>query len=303
MITDTELRYFSVAKRLFLKCEKETGYKWKVDFNAFISWFYKNSEDWSSSTYRQYRSSVLSYLSYYGSIDIIDSFTEMTKKKSTSTKKENRTSQKKSKSFSNEDFLIILKELIKSRSKYKKTLSNWLVSGLVTGLRPIEWNESELIENKNGYFLRVKNAKNSYGRSNGEYRTLNLSNISASEIKAITATVNELSNIEEKQFTDKYNACAQLLKLTTRKVFGKRKTYPSLYSTRHQFSANAKGSGFNLSEIAALMGHATNETATRHYGKKRDFEDYLKINPIEADVANVRDKVNEINKKEKSQKN
>ena len=43
----------------------------------------------------------------------------------------------------------------------------------------------------------------------------------------------------------------------------------TLYTARHQFSANAKSDGLSKEEVAALMGHASIYTAGEHYGKRR----------------------------------
>lgn len=40
------------------------------------------------------------------------------------------------------------------------------------------------------------------------------------------------------------------------------------YSARHQFVEDAKKAGVSLEELAAIMGHASIETATFHYGRK-----------------------------------
>ena len=52
------------------------------------------------------------------------------------------------------------------------------------------------------------------------------------------------------------------------KLFPK-KTKITLYSCRHQCIADLKHNGYQLSEIAAIVGHGNDATATEHYGKKR----------------------------------
>ena len=53
------------------------------------------------------------------------------------------------------------------------------------------------------------------------------------------------------------------------KLWPTRKMKPTLYSGRHQFAANLKAAGYSRAEIAALMGHATDETAGQQYGRKK----------------------------------
>ena len=59
----------------------------------------------------------------------------------------------------------------------------------------------------------------------------------------------------------------------------------TLYTARHQFSANAKSSdGLTRTEIAALMGHASIYTAGEHYGKRRSGRGRLGVPRSEAEV-------------------
>ena len=69
---------------------------------------------------------------------------------------------------------------------------------------------------------------------------------------------------------------------------GKRKVRYTLYSSRHQFCANAKAAGASKEEIAALMGHRSVETAGEHYARKRSGRaGELCVKPDEASVALV----------------
>jgi len=52
----------------------------------------------------------------------------------------------------------------------------------------------------------------------------------------------------------------------------------TLYTARHQFAADAKKAGLSRVEIAALMGHASPETATAHYGRRRHGRDSVGVN-------------------------
>ena len=65
-----------------------------------------------------------------------------------------------------------------------------------------------------------------------------------------------------------YTSCRMRLRRVTLKLWSPKKKHPTLYSGRHQFSADMKNT-LSKKEIAALMGHGTDDTATVHYGKKR----------------------------------
>lgn len=181
-----------------------------------------------------------------------------------------RTSRKKQKHLSIKDLKKIDNELAESKSIWGKSTRIWLRAGILTGLRPVEWRKSELIEGNGDLLLKVLNAKNTNNRANGEFRHLNLNHLKQNEINIIK---NHLKICE--QFSDTkdnwegfYKGCSNLLRNKTRIAFPNRKRYPTLYSSRHQFSANSKASGCRPEEIAALMGHASDLTAQMTYGKK-----------------------------------
>ena len=85
-----------------------------------------------------------------------------------------------------------------------------------------------------------------------------------------------------------YNGCAIALYKACRQCWPRRKRHITLYSTRHQFSANAKSSGFSRAEIAAMMGHAVDITATIHYGRKQAGNEKVGILPVEDEVSKIR---------------
>ena len=80
------------------------------------------------------------------------------------------------------------------------------------------------------------------------------------------------------------------MKYATRRCFGKRGKYPSLYSLRHQFSADAKGSGFTKAEVAALLGHGSDATAGTHYARGVSGESAVRVAPVASQVLSVRAK-------------
>lgn len=294
MKIDTETQYEKISKRLFLRYEKETGSTWKSNFSGFCGWLSDCSTGWSKATFRLYKNALAGYLWIYGTVDMIDAVKEIPHKKTSKsiskTKAKRNTSQQKSKAISQSDFLCILKELSGKKSNYSDLLANWLFCGVLTGLRPIEWHSAKVIRNENGVFLIIENAKNSNQRANGDTRTLNLGSLEFEEVQKIEKHASLLSSMSIDKYQNTYEQCSNLLYRITRKIFPFRKTFPTLYSARHQFSANAKGSNLNLSEIAALMGHATDETATRHYGKKKSFQANTKVSPIKEEVETVRRK-------------
>lgn len=62
----------------------------------------------------------------------------------------------------------------------------------------------------------------------------------------------------------------------------------TLYSTRHQCVANAKKSKIPKEEIAAFFGHASTDTATKHYGRAWHSWSSFKFRPSPDSIKRVR---------------
>jgi integrase len=182
-----------------------------------------------------------------------------------------RTSAKKSKNLNEKDLKVLINKLKSSNSKWGVATMLWIQAGIIAGLRPIEWSNVEIAyENNGGVVLIVKNAKSTNKRSHGKYRTIDLSFLKGEEKKLIENHIKIAHRFfENNLWDDYYNGCSNLLRYTTRKIWKSREKYPTLYTSRHQFSANIKADGSTPEEVAALMGHASDETAQEHYGKKR----------------------------------
>jgi integrase len=182
-------------------------------------------------------------------------------------KLEHKTSSNKKKSFNIKEIKKIDDYLKKSKNKWANPLRLWIRSGSLIGLRPQEWKDVQLkIDEK---IIIIKNAKNTNGRSLGEHRTINLSHLEDEKINDIEIHIKISDNMHKKGIWDiYYQGCSNLLKYSARKIWTNKSRYPSLYSCRHQFSANMKASGCTKKEVAALMGHASDLTAQEHYGRK-----------------------------------
>ncbi|CAH7380120.1 conserved hypothetical protein [Vibrio chagasii] len=230
----------------------------------------------SSSTWRQYRSSLLFYaetqllegiLPDQSSIDKIADILDGSPEKKLKARK---TSANKMKHITNEDLSKLLKELSKSRSKMSGFLSVWLYVNCLVGLRPFEWQNSEIVMRNNSKHLKVYNAKQTNGRSHGEFRYINISHLSENQQDKITTFTEACIEMKRTEaFNSSYENCRKLLQRTCKRIWPKRKRQITLYSTRHQFSADMKFNGKKLDEIAYLMGHFSTDTATSHYGKRR----------------------------------
>lgn len=164
-------------------------------------------------------------------------------------------------------------------------------AGVVFGLRPGEWfrahfvapdddptdmdGELELFMEGRRLYLHVVNGKAGNGRAFGYMRTLmiDLKYVDENGLDAASWLIEQAQNVTEEQF-DRIieNTRAVLYSVIERcgrpcRPRGSGRV--TLYTARHQFAANAKDAGLSEVEVAASMGHASTETATRHYGRKR----------------------------------
>lgn len=166
----------------------------------------------------------------------------------------------------------------------------FILASSATGLRPSEWANTELLEDAEGVArLRVKNAKTGHGRGNGSHRTLLLNGLDQIQLGCVRAMVAIAHHHNEQP--DGYPAWQTRLRhylaRSSRAALGKRRQYPSLYTFRHQFAANAKAT-FSQEGVAALMGHASASTAGRNYAKRRQAKGGVGVTPLPAEVRTVR---------------
>lgn len=210
-----------------------------------------------------------------------------------------RTSALKAKSLSNDDFDKLLAHIIANRNKHcrARALLVWCIATAPVGLRPSEWNHTWLETDDEGTrLLRVGNGKSTNGRGNGAVRTLNLTACTETQLDAIGELLDLLEGYRQdgddpdKAAQTFQNRIAKYLSRVARQALSRRKKYPSLYTFRHQFSANAK-SHLNHQEVAALMGHASDATASRNYSQSRLATGKVSVRPAKSEVETVRRRV------------
>lgn len=187
------------------------------------------------------------------------------------------TSANKKRYFGYEDFERIEAHLRVNRHSEKTgILIDWLRAGIFTGLRPEEWRATEVCsvpdpKSRNGrtIYLFVLNAKATNGRGNGVMRTLNISSFTDTTLASVEimsrkgaewALSNEYSKVQSQ--------CAQHLYRTQERLFKRRASFYSLYSTRHQFVLNMRALMRTDEEISALLGHNVTATQSANYGQR-----------------------------------
>lgn len=190
-------------------------------------------------------------------------------------------SQQRADYLSYQDTVLLLKELNECKRAFGSVAAVWYLCTTRTGLRPCEWQHAKLI----GTDLLVKNAKATNGRAHGETRTIQLYRAQPEVLETIQHLLGIMKKYQGVDFTAMYHSVRDAIATVARRVLSSRRRYPSLYTARHCFSAAAKNS-FSKAEVAALMGHASLETAPRHYASAWRARGGvpLEVDPSNADV-------------------
>jgi integrase len=239
---------------------------------------------WRQNTWRIYRNSyryLLEQLLSSGLIhkEEVEKLIDLMLKASASKQKVRRTSGMRKKSISEDDYIKLIEECdakcsspkIKEQTKYTwgSALKVFIISSVATGLRPNEWRTAEIIQDGSRFLLKCENFKYNEERSYAKYRTIDLSNITEDKKLAIKQHHAIVVGFA-KNGTDNYQMCRSLLSRLNKKLWPSREKQITLYTGRHQFSANAKASTSTTdAERAAMMGHKTTRTSRERYGRRR----------------------------------
>ena len=181
----------------------------------------------------------------------------------------------------------LLDELSKSKSAYASFASLYLVNSEIFGFRPVEWQSATIVQNRksNELGIKVKNAKNSQGRANGDTRVVWLEEPNNELIRTFAAFIKAIKGYES-EWDKTINSTAKLIFNIQARLRYKNKI--SMYSARHQFSANQKYSKRDLVGLAGLMGHRSIATATEHYGRATAGRTPVAVRPNEKNMDMVR---------------
>lgn len=247
----------------------------------------------SRATVRLYKSMLLYYFEVNPD-EYTATATDVVKEISVinSPKRTDKTSSLRGKSMSERTFasVIYALSLPEYKGKYTNLTSLWLQAGALTGLRPHEWQHATLESVDNDLILKIRNGKTTNDRSHGEYRHLHLAELSMNEkriIEQFMMMINPYCDSDD-HFRKIQTACMQTLRKLNLRLekggfFTKEQGFSTqkgsgvyfrnnkgkrvqLYTGRHRFSSVMKKIA-ELSEVAAMMGHKTDRTATLHYGR------------------------------------
>lgn len=185
--------------------------------------------------------------------------------------KSGQTSSRKAKSASEKNIERLISKLETTSGYGAKTAKAIFMATLVTGLRPNEWfNVSVTVDNENSdtdksLTLEIKNSKNTNGRASGDTRKLKF--VNAANINLITEALDLIEIARSLGKTDAaiYRNIRSCINNMDIKNQSRKKI--TLYTARHQFSANMKNIA-SVKDVAGMLGHGSDKTAQNHYGRK-----------------------------------
>jgi hypothetical protein len=298
----TDEQYAIRAKQLCSQAARAYGYEspHSVPLTTVVEYVIRRKPTYARNTWKQYKNALR-----YHAQTVIDLQNEKVAAEEAQAairmldretsegcmKAGTRTSARKQKTFKKADFDKVIAYLQKhvGKHRYARTLATWLKASRLTGLRPSEWEHADLTQIYSTPALVIRNAKATNGRANGEERTLLLDLLMKEQLETVQDMIEMLEGYStEIPFAQLQKLLGDYMNRATRKCFGKRKKYPTLYSNRHQFSADAKMSGHSKAEVAALLGQASDETAGIHYARKASGESPIKVSPLPSEVKTVR---------------
>lgn len=279
----TEANYLKRAQNLFILFQNNHGLDIKNEPERTCELIRDHCKDKAPATWRQVKASVMHYAKIHKLNELLQHLEPM-EVEDGSASIPDRTSamKKKSVTLGERDLIneVIIKKVRAPQPNYwYKPLFAFFNAGLAIGLRPCEWQSALWHDNPiSGVdltppILRVKNAKSTNGRSFDQYRYIGLSRLSEKQILYVKIALTFAHNPttidgNEIPWEVFYKRMRSRLLTITTNLFPRAKRNISLYSTRHQLIADLKASGISLPEIALIVGHGNDLTASEHYGKK-----------------------------------
>ena len=264
MITGRSLDAYSRrGQQLLARCARETGNP-EPGAAAFSSWLAEIRPGLRTASWLAYRAAACHLLEGHPDPDAPAAIAALRALGAPEgPRPPRRTSARRAKAVSPRDLVNLLTEINRSRSMHAPALADWVVAGILTGLRPSEWAGSNL----SGKIIRSKSVKYTEGwRGLSAIRELDLSTLAPADLDAVRRMVDRAEWWTADGDYGKYQqACGDLLRTVNVKLWPDRLRRITLYSARHQFAANGKQG--DPAELAAAMGHLAERSAFRSYGR------------------------------------
>ncbi|PZR94837.1 MAG: hypothetical protein DI537_06205 [Stutzerimonas stutzeri] len=297
----TEISYAKRFRQLWLRAREELQNP-KLQVIAFVEWLLAQQDRLKPRSFRQYRAATMFALQFEakrlahrpppglpealrllkesrGKIVAVARTDETGVGGREKPQLPLRTSAAKARALTDEASESILDRAQAARSRYAPDFSAFFKVNLLCGLRPIEWHGTQIRIEGGALVMIVPNAKRGNGRAHGPKRTLVFDDLSQDHRDDLVNWANRVNALTREVYQSLLKRIEEVMRAITKRLF--RKNRPTPYTTRHAFSGRLKafylGNARTEEEyelgcaiIAALMGHATDDTADFHYGKKSE---------------------------------
>lgn len=293
---DYERRFLQLDRRF---C-REAGQQW-ISAGDFVEALIALRPTVAARTWRVYKAAALWGLERYRDFDE-DAIERLASIGSGGLPaRSQRTSGSKAKGVSVEAqtaVLAVLETMHGRGAGTARLLADMLVGSLATGLRPGEWATAELVVLADEPALVVQNAKATNGRACGAERTILVDELSQGAVACIERVIcfmrREATTEDalQRALSRQRSLLRSVRNRAAEGLTGRAKVQClklCLYSCRHQLVADAKSSDAPSRLTAALVGHASPETAAEHYGRKSQGRSPLIVRPSPETIAAVRD--------------
>jgi integrase len=247
----------------------------------FAGWFLAQEDRWSRSTVRTYRASIRECLEFLGVwkpdrskhiAPALDLLAQVADPETGSLaaprtiREPRRTSAGKRKSLTRDELNAVDAALAGLDHRYAFLARPYLSYTSLLGLRPSEWPTAQIT----GTTLIVQNGKNSNDRANGPTRIIELDAYSDGYIQGLSRFIGDLTQaVADNEWRRVHAGIRRALRAAcvATRIPGLIRRPVTPYTCRHVAAARLKASKTRI-EVAALLGHATDETASRHYAPR-----------------------------------
>jgi hypothetical protein len=297
----TEQAYAARALQLFQSIEKDHDAKTgsALSVKQFVEFFIAKNGDYRPSSWRFNRRSICFALEEKAKLDpkMADEIALATARliavaaPAKDPDAERRTSSHRQKSFPPDDAERVEHLALTRRSPTAPKLVKFIHAGLLTGLRPCEWPSAELSMTEDPaarWVVRAENAKQGNNRALGTHRELRFRELPRDLAEEI---VDCIDLARRPDYARLRGTMSDLLSDLTLTLWPRRERRPDLYSVRHETIRRWKAAFLRsdqtveerltgLAIIAALSGHLTDESASKHYGRPSPGRDRKSPYPV-----------------------
>lgn len=292
----TAQTYADRGARIAQRLAAEAG---SLDMAVVVATFLASGPRFAQRTFRLYKACLLEHLARQDAPPLLLKQLREATSKDCPKKGGDGTSGKKLKKVSLEDRRALLAKLRTIGTRSAILAADYFEAGLIVGPRPVEWvgavlsalpRTSPMDAPPNAtHLLELRNAKRDEQgiRGNGEVRLIYVS-LTSHQAALITRVAAD-ATAHTSDWSNHYTKLRSALRYAARTLWPQRAQLPCFYTTRHQSQADAKASGMPLAAIAAVYGHASDNTSTKNYARKSQGDKNMcKVSPTAVSLERVR---------------